>query len=212
MYSQKYLSEKIWAGEYLGRFGALAIAEDRYDESGRNKEETFNYVMTLYSAIGNFVAQLKKFRFWFVPFLLFAVFNFRRVMNEILYKKYHEDATPERKEVLMAYLLLLNKMSISSKYVLMAMEIGEELIFDEDVSQSVFLLAVARLHTLKKANTRSVFKKIVHSEIRQESTQKDVGWKTINRLARLIGDNEMIAKSASLAESQDVLVKSGVSV
>ena len=211
MYSQKYLSDKIWAGEYLGQFGALGIAQDNYDDSGCGKEETFTYVMTLYSAIGNFVSQLKRFRFWFVPFLLSAIFDFRRIMNEILDKRFYEGSTPERKEAFVAYLLFLDKVSFSSKYKSMAIEIGLEVFLDELTPPPSFLLVVARLSSVSEDLGYS-FKKIALSEIRNENTQKEVGWRTICRVARLIGDREMIAKSAPLADSQDVLLKSGVSV
>lgn len=234
----KEIADEIWAGEYFGPDGAVALAGKAYigSVSLRNTDKeranlALMYASTLYSAIGNCVAQVKKFRFEFlsiVDFLLIGIellWHLNKVISRILYEMMYIDFDASQKQALMAYLLICRWVHPFGGYRKMAIKIGEDVRRDYDMKDKklgekmlsdypsehlAYLFVIARLSRLFFYPQRKLLRGIVLWNIRSKIQQIKFGWRNINSLARLIGDKEMKEYSAPLADSKDVMIKSGI--
>lgn len=213
------INQKIWAGEYFGPDGAVSLAGKKYigSFSLRNSDKeraglALMYACTLYSAIGNCVAQVKKFRLEFLLIGVELLWHLNKVISRILYETTYMDFNASQKEVFMAYLLIcrwINPFSFFS-YRNRAIKIGKDIISEDNCSHSTYFLVMARLSKLWFYSKRKACKKSVSLSIHNPIIQIELGWKTINRLARLIGDKEIKEYSAPLTDSKDVMIKSGM--
>lgn len=214
------IGKKIWNGEYFGPDGAVALAHKAYigSFSLRNSEKeranlALMYACTLYSTIGNCVAQVKKFRLEFLLVGAEIFWCLRGVIARIVQEKIHENFDASQKEVLIAYLLICKVVSPFSGYRNLAIKLGENVISEDNCSHATYLLTMARLSRLWFYPKAEEYREYVLSNLRIAKRQVESGWidwRTVNRLARLIGDEEIKNYSAPLADSKDVMVKSGM--
>lgn len=225
---QKTEGDRVWGGEHFGPNGTIAVAFYEYERAVYNEsceaasEEdvafaSMNYAMTLYSAIGNCVAHIKKFKVQYLADLLDILWCLRKVVSHIVQWKMYEQFDASQKEAFMAYLLVARFVTPFSffDYRKMAIKLGDDIISEDNCSHATCLLTLARLSRMWFYKKAKEYREVVVNAIilNEEGKVKQVedgwiDWKTINRLARLIGDKEMKEYSAPLADSQDVMIKS----
>lgn len=234
--SQKTEGDRVWDGEHFGPNGTIAVAFKKYELAFRNadysthtkgsaetKKEialaSMNYAMTLYSAVGNCVVRIKKFDFYFLFVLADILWSLKNVVSHIVQEKMYEKFDASQKEAFMAYLLVCRFISPFSGYRKLAIKLGEEVLNQMHVSQKISLadyvirlLVMARLSRLWFYKERRECKDFVFIAINYSHSSlfsgDNIDWRTVNRLARLVGDEEMKKYSASLADSKDVMIKS----
>lgn len=224
---QKTEGDRVWNAEHFGPNGTIAVAFYEYERAVYNESceaasdedvalASMNYAMTLYSAIGNCLARIKKFQLEYLLVLSIILFSLRKVVSHIVQWEMYEQFDASQKEAFMAYLLVCRFMSPFSGYRKLAIKLGEEVLFrNASAPRITQLLVRARLSKLwfypKKKECREIVLKYLNDA--KEFSKLDfsgIDWRTVNRLARLIGDKEMKEYSASLANSQDVMIKSGM--
>ncbi len=222
---QDEISKKIWNAEHFGRAGTIALAFRNYELSLKKSElerslATLEYACALYSAIGNCFAQLKKFHLVYFFIGIYYLLELDTVVFEIIDDKMHKNFNASQKEALMAYMLMCRFTSPFSGYRKMVIKLGKEIISSfnptgllselNEIIDPTFYLVCGRLSRLCSHPASALYESLVSRAIHYEEIRKYLDWRTVNRLARLIGDKKMVQKSALLADSQDVLIKSGM--
>ena len=218
--------ERVWDGEHFEPNGTIAVAYQKYHravfDEVTDKEialASMNYAMTLYSAIGNCVARIKKFDFFYFAVFLNILWDLKDVVSHIVQEKMYEHFDSSQKEAFMAYLLMSRAMSPFSffSYRKLAIELGEDVLSDDYCSHSTYLLAMARISQLSFYAEAKNYREVVWANVSPMENGEVIAikegwidWKTVNRLARIIGDKEAVKFSAPLACSEDVMIKSGM--
>lgn len=226
----KGLQDKHWQGQYFGPAGAVIDSKRAYEHAygvyaiygtSACKQEYLQalmaYLSTLYSAINHALRQIAKFKLLYVSHFLDVYDELRIVFREVM--KRREELDAGQKEVLMAVLLVMRIVYPFSGYRVLAITIGENILGDywESVGKpsgaiafSTYMLVKARLSRISRYRLADSYRCQVKDAIGMETVQRELGWKTINRLARLIGDEEMVKHSAKMDGSPDIKLKSRV--
>lgn len=208
--------DKVWAAGYLGPNGAMALSRKNYENSfGKISDEdrssaAMEYACVLFSFFGYCVAQVKQRHPSYMIFGAISFFSLNLVVSRILYEMMYIDFNASQKEALMAHLLLCRFFFAFVDYRKMAIKMGEDVLDDAEASISTSYLVRARLYRLWFHRDRKINKELVRVAIYDSTYQKEFGWRTVSRLARMIGDDGMAKYSAHLADSQDVIIKSGL--
>lgn len=226
------LQDKHWQGQYFGLGGVIEDSRKKYDlacaayarhfyDEVRRKEctkATIGYLSTLYSAFNHSARQALKGKFEHFRHLLETLDELDEILAEAIFLYNDKELNAGEKEVLMAVLLVVRFARPLSGYRALAIKLGEEIVSEYEVkgdaeggvALSTYLLAMARLSRLFGCDGAGEFRDIVREYITDKEHQQHLGWKTINRLARLVGDKEMVKLSARMDGSPDILLKSGM--
>ncbi len=225
------LQAKHWRGEYFGSNGAIEDSLRAYNRANmdyircyddEHKKEylkaLMGYLSTLYSALHHSICQVMKFKLTYVQY----VFEIIDELNDnLMFALEHREALDAgQKEVLMAVLLSMRFVPpFPEGYRKLAIELGKEIVTGYvsgrmsgrgEVFISTYLLACARLSRVLKGHEARAYRDNVLTYINIRNIQRKLGWKTINRLARMVGDKKLVHESAILDGSPDIKLKSGM--
>lgn len=168
------------------------------------------YISTLYAAMNHSIKLIAKRQLSYVPKAIERFKEMSRLSQVAMQAPARRLLTPDDKEVLMAVYLRRHLLNPFGGHRQVAITLGWEVLKDEKATKSTTLLANARFARLWFYPERKNCRRMVAAEIRERDVQKELGWKTVNRLARLIRDQEMIHTSAILDGSPDIKLKSGL--
>jgi hypothetical protein len=205
---------------------------EHFDDEEHKKnctKATMGYLSTLYSALNHSLRQVLRGRMGYVQYLVEVLDDLDEILKEAINLYRQKELDAGEKEVLMAVLLTMRFIHPFSGYRALAISLGEEILVEFAssrieiskehharvsnrvmVARSTYLLACARLSRALKRSEGEVYRLNVLTFIHDKEIQHELGWKTINRLARLIGDKELVAHSAKMDGSPDILLKSGM--
>jgi hypothetical protein len=199
-----------WEAKYEGTDETVACARSKYESSvGLSKEylpAAVTYLSTLISAVNSNLAQVAFGKVWRLGVVASLWIDLKILLAKILDEHdFQKKLSPTEKDVVMTALLMTRqnqKLSIA---------LGCSILnAGESASATIKLLATAKLSRIKMlSKSRQIdYHERVMEAIHDKSLQKTLGWKTVNRLARLVGDEDMVWHSAKKDGSRDLRLKS----
>lgn len=179
-----------------------------------------SYTSTLFSSVTHAIKQVMKGRLKYVSLGYVAYKDMAKLVEEItdtrLLRPNVDRLSPSEQEVLMAVLMFKGIVTFHNHWnQAQAIMIGQKVLDNDNAPAASVLLVKARLSTFWfwseiSYEERSAHRVDISLAIYDEHVQKSLGWKTINRLARLIGDKKMKHFSAQQDGSPDIMLKSGI--
>ena len=223
---KKAYGVEIYASNYFGKFGAIALAENisrRLNVTGDTSDRAEAVMLLLnayYSAIGYCVAKIKRLRIWYAFKLVSMSFKFFAVLSIIEQAKIYRSFDSGQDEVFMAGLLLRRRIPFVRDHneSSLVMILLRSILNDSKAKTSTRMLAKARCinsHLFVDSNEFADFKENVSTykqlvaDCRDELVIAEVGWECIARVARLIGDEELQKFAAKKDGRPDVVLKHG---